>query len=268
MTDNSTEKSLVERLLAVHTEKMDKLRNRNGGELPAQASSYEAEAAEAIQKLVKERDNADRLAGATARQFREAAAGWLNRAKPNSSCSEAEPISRLWAEILEENEQLRKALIQTGRNIGALLADNVSSSFLSHIPEEARLKVDRLTRNLNASQIDSATGANASREIPSDPARQHENEALRESLRMLLDYVLGSGMGYLMAINSAKEILKTGAAGPETHAALGFENARLRIALADAIRRPMGVLPESAVGLLSHEELSQAEERRLASRAS
>jgi hypothetical protein len=39
------------------------------------------------------------------------------------------------------------------------------------------------------------------------------------------------------------------------------ENARLRIALADAIRRPMGAIPTSADGLVSAEDLRQAEQR-------
>jgi len=37
----------------------------------------------------------------------------------------------------------------------------------------------------------------------------------------------------------------------------------LKIALADAIRRPMGVIPESAEGLVTHYELEQAEVRRI-----
>ena len=37
---------------------------------------------------------------------------------------------------------------------------------------------------------------------------------------------------------------------------------RLKTSLADAIRRPMGVIPDSAAGLLSHEELDEAEKRR------
>lgn len=37
---------------------------------------------------------------------------------------------------------------------------------------------------------------------------------------------------------------------------------RLRTALADAIRRPMGVTPDSAVGLISDREMMEAEERR------
>jgi hypothetical protein len=40
------------------------------------------------------------------------------------------------------------------------------------------------------------------------------------------------------------------------------ENRRLREALADAIRRPMGVIPDSAVGLITPQELDAAEQRR------
>lgn len=39
--------------------------------------------------------------------------------------------------------------------------------------------------------------------------------------------------------------------------------AELRVALADAIRRPMGVVPESADGLVTQDELDAAEQRRL-----
>lgn len=37
---------------------------------------------------------------------------------------------------------------------------------------------------------------------------------------------------------------------------------RLKLSLADSIRRPMGVIPDSAVGLLTQDELNQAELRR------
>jgi len=40
------------------------------------------------------------------------------------------------------------------------------------------------------------------------------------------------------------------------------ENERLRIALADAIRRPMGVVPASAEGLVGTADLDAAEQRR------
>lgn len=40
------------------------------------------------------------------------------------------------------------------------------------------------------------------------------------------------------------------------------ESERLRIALVDAIRRPMGVIPASAEGLVSQADLDAAEQRR------
>jgi len=40
------------------------------------------------------------------------------------------------------------------------------------------------------------------------------------------------------------------------------EIGRLRLALADAIRRPMGVIPESAAGLVTQGDLDAAEQRR------
>ncbi len=43
------------------------------------------------------------------------------------------------ARLQAENEALRRALITTGRNLGAGLADTVSSDFLTLLPEEARL---------------------------------------------------------------------------------------------------------------------------------
>ncbi len=45
---------------------------------------------------------------------------------------------------------------------------------------------------------------------------------------------------------------------------LAQEIQRLRIALADCTRRPMGVIPKSADGLLTTSELDQAEARRAA----
>lgn len=38
---------------------------------------------------------------------------------------------------------------------------------------------------------------------------------------------------------------------------------RLRVALSDAIRRPMGVIPESAEGLITERDLDASERRRL-----
>ena len=48
----------------------------------------------------------------------------------------------------------------------------------------------------------------------------------------------------------------------DEHATSQRKIAALKIALADAIRRSMGVVPDSAQGLLSQEEIDQAEQRR------
>lgn len=50
------------------------------------------------------------------------------------------------ASLREEVQRLRGALIAAGRNVGAGLADDVSTGFLMGVPEEARLVVERLTR--------------------------------------------------------------------------------------------------------------------------
>lgn len=52
-----------------------------------------------------------------------------------------------------------------------------------------------------------------------------------------------------------------GFADKET-AELKVENERLKVALADAIRRPMDVVPDSAQGLVTQDEVQTAEERR------
>lgn len=41
---------------------------------------------------------------------------------------------------------------------------------------------------------------------------------------------------------------------------------KYKTALADAVRRPMGVVPDSAVGLVTNADLDNAEQRRLAER--
>lgn len=51
---------------------------------------------------------------------------------------------------------------------------------------------------------------------------------------------------------------------PASLAAKDEEIARLKIALADAIRRPMGVIPDSAAGLISIDEMDEAEKRMVA----
>lgn len=50
--------------------------------------------------------------------------------------------------LIHERDRLRQALLQSGRAVGALLADGVSSDFLMRVPEEARLRVERLQRDL------------------------------------------------------------------------------------------------------------------------
>lgn len=61
----------------------------------------------------------------------------------------AADLTRLNAKVEElerERLKLRTALIGTGRNLGAFLADDVSSDFLTLLPEEARLLKARLAR--------------------------------------------------------------------------------------------------------------------------
>lgn len=53
-----------------------------------------------------------------------------------------------------------------------------------------------------------------------------------------------------------------GGASDETIPALKAKIEAYRIALADAIRRPMGVVPDSAQGLITIEKLTDAEQRR------
>lgn len=48
------------------------------------------------------------------------------------------------SELRAEVDSLRKALIACGRNVGGLLADEVSTDFLLLVPEEVRLVVERL----------------------------------------------------------------------------------------------------------------------------
>lgn len=48
----------------------------------------------------------------------------------------------------------------------------------------------------------------------------------------------------------------------DEHATSRRKISLLKIALADAVRRPMGVVPDSAYGLLSEDEMDAAEERR------
>ncbi len=50
------------------------------------------------------------------------------------------------AEMTRERESLRKALIDTGNALGASLGEACTTGFLCHVPEEAKLVVERLTR--------------------------------------------------------------------------------------------------------------------------
>lgn len=49
-----------------------------------------------------------------------------------------------------EIEALRKALIDVGRTVGALLDDKVSTDFLMHVPAEVRADRDRLAAEVEA----------------------------------------------------------------------------------------------------------------------
>jgi hypothetical protein len=56
-------------------------------------------------------------------------------------------VTRL-AELVIERDKLRAALIEVGRNAGASLADTVSTEFLTGVPEEVKLVIDRLRQEL------------------------------------------------------------------------------------------------------------------------
>lgn len=77
---------------------------------------------------------------------------------------------------------------------------------------------------------------------------------LLEKGKHMSDMVAGLGRGLLEAQERRHK---------EQLAPLLSENQLLRIALADAIRRPMGVVPSSAIGLITFGELSEAERRRV-----
>jgi hypothetical protein len=63
---------------------------------------------------------------------------------PGRAATTLTTLSAKCAEQAAEIERLRGALIQAGRNAGAGLADDVSTDFLMHVPEEVRLVVERL----------------------------------------------------------------------------------------------------------------------------
>lgn len=58
----------------------------------------------------------------------------------------SERNAKMMDALERERLKLRTALIGTGRNLGAFLADDVSSDFLTLLPEEARLLKARLAR--------------------------------------------------------------------------------------------------------------------------
>ena len=79
-------------------------------------------------------------------------------------------------------------------------------------------------------------------------------------------------LGYPVAGDDVAQEIQSAGHASATHpvepaasdaAALRDENARLRLALADAIRRPMGVVPASAEGLVTDADLVAAESRRV-----
>ena len=66
-------------------------------------------------------------------------------------------LTRLNAKVEElerERLKLRTALIGTGRNLGAFLANEVSSDFLTLLPEEARLLKARLARAVEVKALE------------------------------------------------------------------------------------------------------------------
>ena len=69
----------------------------------------------------------------------------------------ASDLTRLNAKVEElerERLKLRTALIGTGRNLGAFLANEVSSDFLTLLPEEARLLKARLARAVEVKALE------------------------------------------------------------------------------------------------------------------
>jgi len=103
----------------------------------------------------------------------------------------------------------------------------------------------------------------------------HHTEPLCKALDILdrrISEIAGKSKDLRCPITWSQHYRNTGAAVVERATDLlddclstlgGDELSRLRIALADAIRRPMGVIPDSAQGLLSDGDLDLAEVRRL-----
>jgi chromosome segregation ATPase len=85
-----------------------------------------------------------------------------------------------------ERDRLREALIATGRHLGAGLSEEVSSDFLTLIPEEARLlkaEIDRLREALAAAETRLFHCSNAVELLRGVEA---ENDRLREALERIV----------------------------------------------------------------------------------
>jgi len=78
----------------------------------------------------------------------------------------------------------------------------------------------------------------------------HEDEEAMETdpSNLSIAWMLGANQGSKM-LRAQRELLQ-----------------KYKLALADAIRRPMGVVPDSAVGLLNNADLEAAEQRRVAAK--
>lgn len=113
------------------------------------AEALESAAAE----IAKLRNDAEVIAG-----FRLGEARLLDEVR-----KEAEQLRDWLAKEKARADALRKALIQCGRNVGGGIDDAVSDDFLMHVPEEARLVVERLRAELAAKQP-----AEAAQQGPSD----------------------------------------------------------------------------------------------------
>lgn len=81
--------------------------------------------------------------------------------------------------LVAERDGLRAALIQSGRSAGAGLSDDVSSDFLSHVPDEVALKVERLTNDV-AMQLRSIE-IRIEDEVRAKATQQHTERLLFES---------------------------------------------------------------------------------------
>jgi hypothetical protein len=92
-----------------------------------------------------------------------------------------------------------------------------------------------------------------------DEAVKEKTEEMREDVKILANCVecVCELFGY-----PKDDIIDFVTYIPEDFRKMTDEIKRLKIALADAVRRPMGVLPDSAQGLLTEKDLREAEGRR------